>query len=1132
MNRNRRIFVTCYAVSGAAALVYQVAWTRLFSLQLGHTTAASSTVLAAFMGGLAAGAWIGGNVRADSGRPSTHSTGSGSMVSFVEPSTTSGRPELVGGRRLLTLYAAIEVFIGAIAVVLPGALQALVPALAWAYADGNAPTSFAMLRVAVSLLLVAVPAAAMGATFPIAVAWLAQVEGTHPASRPMPAAAAGTLYAANTAGAALGAISAGFWLIPAIGLRATTWIGITLNIAAAAGALWLARGQQADQVRQQRTRPAARAEGRLRESATARQGRPRGSAIARESRRRASSAARQPVDTVPRPVLAALAAGLSGFLALVYEVAWTRLLALVLGPTTYAFAIMAASFITGIALGSFVGTRVARRASNPAVWLGGTLILTVVSAPAAAWFAASRLPMLVAARVNAGAAFESMILQQVLAVAGVLLPTSIALGASFVLAVASATDVSTNIGKNAARVYVANTIGAVAGALFAGFLLIPRLGLQQTFVGISGLGAIGAILVVTAAVLPHRRPEGRHYKHRWRPMFGATALLAALAAVFTLFPAWDRQLLASGAYKYSRDLDPDLLDATLRAGRLEYYKEGAAGTVSVRRVAGSLALAIDGKVDASNAGDMLTQRLLGLLPVLLHPEPRDALVIGLGSGVTADAVLASGEVQHLDIVEISPEVVEASEYFERENRGVLRKPGVRLLVADGRSHLRLTSRQYDVIVSEPSNPWMAGVAALFTREFFEAARARLRPGGVFCQWAHTYEIAEQDLRSMVNTFASVFPDGTMWLVGESDLLLIGSAAVPLEPRLSAIAERSRSGSIPSLLADVGVPAGAAPFVLLSLFTGGAKQLTAFGDRAQLQTDDRMSLEFTAARAMYAPPDGNASRLKALAAGVMPAVVSDSMQNATAADWTARGNAALQAKAFDMARESFRRTLALDSRSASALRGLTEAAAQARRLAEETEWLKALATAEPDNMAVRVELSHVLATLGRIEEAIDAAREAARVDPARAEPLEQLASIFADAGDAMRLAPIADELVRRFPARDEGRYYQAAFLFLAGRTTEAEGPIRALLGANPHHPKGQNLLGVLCASLGRHECAQAAFDAALELNPRDPSVFVNLGYLRLARGDRAGAAAFFAEALAIDTTSEAARGGLAEARGAQ
>jgi spermidine synthase len=1089
MNRDRRIFITCYAASGAAALVYQVAWTRLFLLQLGHTTAASSTVLAAFMGGMAAGAWVGGNIRADS------------------------------GRRLLMLYAAIELFIAAVAVVLPGALRALVPALAWAYADGTAPMFFAMLRVAVSLFLVGVPAAAMGATFPIAVAWLAAAERTRPASLAAPATAAGALYAANTAGAAIGAISAGFWLIPAVGLRATTWIGIALNIAAAAGAFWLARLQQTEPIREHRARPAAP----LRLSATARQprGRPGASSTAGQARLRVSASASQTFAAVRRPVLASAAAGLSGFLALVYEVAWTRLLALVLGPTTYAFAIMAASFITGIAIGSFIGTRLARRSSDPAVWLGGTLIFTVISAPAAAWFASSRLPMFVAARVNAGAAFESIMLQQVLGVAGVLLPTSIALGASFVLAVAAATDAATNISKSAAHVYVANTIGAVTGALSAGFLLIPRLGLQPTFVAISVLGAMGGILVVTVAILPQSRR---------RALLGTGALVAVLAAAFAVLPPWDRQLLASGAYKYSRDVDMEVLDATLRAGTLEYYKEGAAGTVSVRRVAGSRALAIDGKVDASNAGDMLTQRLLGLLPVLLHPQPRDALVIGLGSGVTADAVLASGEIQHLDIVEISPEVVEASAYFERENRRVLENPAVRLLVADGRSHLRLSARQYDVIVSEPSNPWMAGVAALFTREFFEAARARLRPGGVFCQWAHTYEIAEEDLRSIVHTFASVFPHGTMWVVGEADLLLIGSAAERVEARLPQITERFRKGSVPAQLTEVGVPPSAAPFVLLSLFTGGANQLAAFGERARLQTDDRMALEFTAARAMYAPPEGNAARLRALATGAVPAVVAERVQSAGAADWTARGNAALQARAFGMAHESFRRTLALDSRSADALRGSSDAAAQTRTLPQEIDWLKTMAGTEPDNAAVRVELSHVLATLGNTEEAIAAAREAARIDPSRPEPMEQLASIFADVGDGVRLTPIADELVRRFPTREDGRYYQAAAAFLAGRATDVERPIRALLTANPHHAKGQNLLGVVCGSLGKHECAQAAFAAALKLNPRDPSVYVNLGYLRLARGDRAAAAEFFAEALAIDATTEAARRGLAELRG--
>jgi spermidine synthase len=1057
MKRDRRIFVTCYAASGAAALVYQVAWTRLFSLQLGHTTAASSTVLAAFMGGMAVGAWIGGSVPTDS------------------------------GRRLLSLYAAIELFIAAIAVVLPGALHALVPALTWAYADGATPTLFAFLRVAISLVLVGLPAAAMGATFPIAVAWLVRVtERADATSESTPAATAGVLYAANTAGAAIGAIGAGFWLIPTIGLRATTAMGIALNTAAAIGALWLAQHQAVDQARQHKSRRTVR------------------------TIRRAA---------IPRPALACAAAALSGFLSLVYEVTWTRLLALVLGPTTYAFATMAASFITGIALGSFIGTRLARRVSDPALWLGGTLVVTAVSAPAAAWFAASRVPMFVASHVSAGAGFESIVLQEALAVALLVLPTSIALGAGFVLAIATATAATAAIGRDAARVYVANTIGAVGGALSAGFVLIPHLGLQSSFVEVSRVGAIGGIGVAALALFQHTRK---------RALIGTFALAAAVTAAFGTLPDWDRQLLASGAYKYSRNLDAQALDAILRAGRFEYYREGAAGTVSVRRMGGSRALAIDGKVDASNAGDMLTQRLLGLLPVLLHDSPADALVIGLGSGVTADAVLASGEIQRVDVVEISPEVVEASAYFERENRGVLKKPGVRLLIGDGRSHLQLSTRQYDVIISEPSNPWMAGVAALFTREFFEAVQTRLRPGGVFCQWAHTYEIAEQDLQSIVRTFASVFPDGTLWLVGDGDLLLIGTAADDIESRIAGIPERSRKGSVPALLADVEVAPDAAPFVLLSLFAGGPAELASYGNGAILQTDDGMSLEFTAVRALYEPPADNAVRLRALRArAVPPGVVATAMQRADARDWTARGVAGLKATAFGQAHESFRRALALDSRSAQALRGSADAAAGAHASAEEAKWLRALAAAEPDNAPARVELSHVLAALGDTEEAIAVAVEATRIEPASPEPLEQLASIFGDLGDAARLAPVAAALTERFPARDEGRYYQAAALFLQGRAADAERALATLLSVNPRHAKGQNLLGVACASLGNHECARAAFEASLASNPRDASVYVNLGYVNLEKGDSAAATAFFSEALAIDTTSEAARNELSK-----
>src|SRR6267378_3089330 len=299
----RRLFILLYAASGAAALVYEVTWTRLLTLQMGHTVSAISTVLAAFMGGLSIGAWLAGR--------------------FAVPPA----------RRLL-IYATLEILVALTAIALPAILRALLPALAWAYADGDAPVRFALVRATLSLVLLAVPAAAMGATFPIAASWFAEVTARlSPNAATRSSADVGVLYAANTAGAAVGAIGAGFWLIPAVGVRGTTWLGVALNVAAALGALWLARQDETGVT--EIVQPAPRSDRHSR-------GNPQ---------RRRHAPFRVPA---PRQTLAWAAAALSGFSALVYEVAFTRLLALVIGPTTYAFATMAASFITGIALGSAV----------------------------------------------------------------------------------------------------------------------------------------------------------------------------------------------------------------------------------------------------------------------------------------------------------------------------------------------------------------------------------------------------------------------------------------------------------------------------------------------------------------------------------------------------------------------------------------------------------------------------------------------------------------------------------------------------------------------------------------------------------------------------------------------------------
>ena len=1082
MAPGRRFFVLLYTASGAAALVYEVTWTRLLTLQLGHTVAAASTVLAAFMGGLALGAWL------------------------------AGRCSL----RSLRTYATLEIIVALAALVLPLVLAASVPALAWAYADGSAPARFAAVRVAISLALLGVPAAAMGATFPIAAECMVWPGGPGSAQKaqtaPDPLDTA-VLYAANTAGAAGGAIAAGFWLIPTIGLRGTTWVGVSLNAVAAAGALWLAASTTINAA------PAEPAE--TRQTARKTKKSPRVQRVLR-SASSASSAS---------PGLACTAVAISGFAALVYEVAWTRLLALVIGPTTYAFATMAAAFISGLAIGSAAGTRLARRVARPAVWLAAMLVVAAVTASAAAWFAATRMPLLVAVQVaDPGVVFARVVATQALGIGVLLLPMTLALGATFPLALAVAARGASTAGADAARVYTANTLGAIAGALVAGFVLIPAFGLRSTFEAAALVGAIGGAACLAQALGGSKKPTLHPSKRTTlHPIvISATVAIASLTTIF-LLPSWDRQLLASGAYKYAPYLGADNFDAVLRAGTLEYYKEGAAGTVSVRRLTGTRSLAIDGKVDASNAGDMLTQRMLGLLPVLVHGNAHDICIIGLGSGVTLGSALASGAVQHADVVEISPEVVEASHFFDRENGGALAKPGVRLIVGDGRSHLLLTPKRYDVIVSEPSNPWMAGVASLFTRQFFEAARSRLKPDGLLCQWAHTYDISPQDLQSIVRTFGSVFPQGTLWMVGGGDLLLIGARDGEIIPRLAAVEGGGNTGTAASTLVDVGIAEGTAPFALLSQFAGGPREMERYGAGALVQTDDRTALEYSAPRGIYGRSrEDNVAAIRALAAE-RPAVVRDVFERAADAAWTSRGLMDMKAQAFANAYAAFRQAVTLNSRNAAALSGLSDAAGGAGKLDEEREWLREIASRDPGNAVVRIELSRVLAVKGDVQGALQTASDALRLAPEEPRAAEQLASVLADAGDGERLAPLADAMVARFPDRLEARYYRATALFLRGRPQDAVDAVRQVVDARPEHTRAQNLLGAACAAIGKRDCALAAFGAAIDGNPREASGYVNAGLLSLQLGNPSAAADYFASALTIDPSSKPARDGHLQAR---
>jgi spermidine synthase len=1040
------LFLFAYTCSGFAGLVYEVSWTRLLTLYIGHTTAAAAAVVAAFLGGLAAGAALGG---------------------MVAPRFSP--------RRNLQAYIGLECFVGLAALVLPFELAALTPLLRWAYSDGAPGILFPTIRLLTCLLMVFVPAAALGATFPMAVRWFA-TDSNHAAQ------SSGLLYALNTLGAAVGALLAGFVLIPAIGLSGTTWVGVTASAAAAVAVLLLLRA--AVHIHQ----PAV-------------------------PRRRAKT----PDPALPdRAWLAALVLGVSGFAALVHEIAWTRILALVLGPTIYAFAATLAAVISGVAIGSAAGTWLTARTRQPATWLALTLALAAMATSWTYALAGERIPAAVAQQVASSSnLFADRLQQGLLLTAALILPTSLCLGAAFPLALALAGGRAELAATRFANVYAVNTIGAVSGSLAAGFLLIPFLGLQATLAVVCGCLVVATLIVLYVVRLSNTAR-------------GTTALMAGAAAMLLVFsPPWDRELLASGAYLYAPFVPKDLdLETLLKAGTLLYYREGASATVSVKRLTGTTTLAVDGKTDASNRGDMLTQKLAAHLPLLLHENPREVAIVGFGSGVTVGAALRH-PVARVDVVEISREVIEASRFFAAENHDALSDPRMRLIIGDGRSHLLLSQHKYDVIISEPSNPWIAGVSALFTREFFLAARERLAPGGLICQWANAYSISDRDLRSIVATFLSVFPDGTAWLMGADDVLLVASSS-PLDSRLANIEGNWHRPGVATDLAEVSA---LEPFSVWSLLVGGPKELARYSAGAPLLNDDRMTLEFSSPRELHGRSAGEngATLASLLKPDEGPSIIVRAKASATAAEWRNRGGMMARRDANGAAYDDYVRALMLDREDGAALAGLVRTAILTHRAPDALAWVKSLGANAPPTASLLIATSKLLASIDAHADAVDAAKQASRITPDRPEALEQLASLYADAGNPTQLDATVAELRRIANDGAAMHYFAAVSAFLRGQAVEAAASAERAVAIDPAYAPVYDLLGAAYTKLEKRVEAQEAFRKSLSFDAHDSTAYTNLGLLELAVGNRDAAKRYFAEALWLAPQSTVAREGLARAK---
>lgn len=795
-----------FLLSGASSLVYQVIWSRMLVFVFGSSTFATSTVLAVFMAGLAAGSLFAG--------------------AYADRS-----------KNQLSTYAILEGLIGLWALAAPLMFQAAAPIYKQFFESlHESPLAFAILRFFITACILLPPTFCMGATLPILARFV--TSSLQTVSNKV-----GALYAFNTLGAVIGSIAGGFWLLPSFGLNQSTIIAAASNFILALSTLAVSRMSLSQEKSKYKPGP-------VDETGSNTEAEP----IAKHESQAKPESELEKQDTetgkhfAVDPALAvSFGFAISGAVSMIYEVAWTRSLLMVIGSTTYAFTIMLSTFLVGIFLGSYFSSRFADRAKNAALWFGLAQIYVglggFLSIKLFGFLPLWNLELSYYLGKDPG---YGIVLRFLMASA-VLLPISLNLGASFPLAVKVCTSDLKRVGRSVGNLYFFNTLGAIFGALLAGFLIIPALGTERTLILNSMINlslGLPFLLIYGSLRLPIKALS--------------IAGIFALALWAANSPGlWDRNSVVF-AQSDKRRLPAAKPNETLGSfskwreqagslGKVIYYKDGLCANVAVavseaengRKIT---SLFTSGHADASDDPDMDNQVMLAVFPLLVRPQAEDVCVVGWGSGVTAGYALRF-DIKKLACAEIEALVFQTSKFFHHVNFAAENDKRTELEPSDGRNFLLSSPAKFDVIISEPSNPWQAGVCNLFTKEYFQICKNSLKENGVFSMWTQINEIPTENLKQIFSALSEVFPQAYVMDSGHGDLVTI---AVKKPGKLSY-------DSLQELLSKPGLKADLRPFSLespedfIARLQISPSQLAFAVQESEANSDDRNYLEYAVAR---------------------------------------------------------------------------------------------------------------------------------------------------------------------------------------------------------------------------------------------------------------------------------------------
>ena len=754
------LLLVLFIGSGVCALIYEVVWFQLLELVIGSSAISLGVLLATFMGGMCIGSLALPRFAARFASRAVHP---------------------------LRMYATLELTIGVIGLV----ELLLIPLVGRLYSPAVGHGAGALvLRAVVAGLCLLPPTILMGATLPAIARWVE--------SSPRGISWLGFFYGGNIAGAVIGSVLAGFYLLRVHDQSITTYVAATLNIVVGALAWAIS----------------LRTPARIDDSAISGQ---------RES---------APAPATSSTRLVYIAIGLSGASALAAEVVWTRLLSLTFGASVYTFSMILAVFLAGLGIGSSFAAWLSRLIKSPRRALAWSqLYLTAAIAWAAAmiYVALPNWPINPSLAASSWYAMQMDLARCVLTV----LPAAVLWGASFPLALAAIATPGEDTSRLVGRVYAANTIGSILGATVCSLLLVPMIGTRGAQAVIIALAALASVLMLW----PSTEAPATSGTRAWLLI---TPIVAAL--LIATMPALPGILIAHGRYAVTWLGKTDFL----------YIGEGMNSSVAVTSVhsTGATQFHVSGKVEASSLPqDMRLQRMLAHLPALVNPNPQSVLVVGFGAGVTAGTFLPYPSVTRLVVCELEPLIPKVvSTWFTKENNGVATDPRTQIYFDDARSYVLTSDEKFDVITSDPINPWVKGAASLYTREYFRAVKAHLKPGGVVTQWVPLYESTLDAVRSELATFFEVFPNGTIWanmVDGRGyDVVLLatnGDAKIDIDAMAKRFAQAGYERVGESLM-ESGFQS---PLDLFATYAGSGADLKDWLTGAAINTDQNLRLQYLA-----------------------------------------------------------------------------------------------------------------------------------------------------------------------------------------------------------------------------------------------------------------------------------------------